>query len=43
MALQSGKVRHACIDADLFKDAKTGALTGPMVPYREIKHATGAR
>ncbi|MDO8353123.1 MAG: NAD(P)-dependent oxidoreductase, partial [Aestuariivirga sp.] len=36
-ALQSGKVRYASIDADLFKDAKTGALTGPMVPYREIE------
>ena len=36
-ALQSGKVRYACIDADLFKDSKTGALTGPMVPYREME------
>ena len=36
-ALQSGRVRYACIDADLFKDAKTGALTGPMVPYREME------
>jgi hypothetical protein len=35
--LQSGKVRYACIDADLFKDVKTGALTGPMVPYREME------
>jgi len=36
-ALQSGKVRYACIDADLFRDAKTGALSGPMVPYREME------
>ncbi|MGH6854933.1 MAG: NAD(P)-dependent oxidoreductase, partial [Aestuariivirga sp.] len=35
-ALASGKVRHAAIDADLFKDAKSGKLSGPMVPYREI-------
>jgi lactate dehydrogenase-like 2-hydroxyacid dehydrogenase len=32
-ALESGRVRHAAIDADLFKDATTGALSGPMVPY----------
>ncbi|MGQ0486103.1 MAG: NAD(P)-dependent oxidoreductase [Hyphomicrobiales bacterium] len=36
-ALASGKVRHAAIDADLFKDAKTGARSGPMVPYLEIE------
>ncbi len=36
-ALTSGKVRHAAIDADLFKDAKTGKLSGPMVPYLEIE------
>ncbi len=32
-ALASGKIRYACIDADLFKDAENGALSGPMVPY----------
>jgi lactate dehydrogenase-like 2-hydroxyacid dehydrogenase len=32
-AMSSGKVRYAAIDADIFKDAKTGQLTGPMVPY----------
>ena len=39
-ALTSGKLRYACIDADLFVDAKTGALSGPMVPYRnmEVRH-----
>ncbi|HLF22012.1 MAG TPA: NAD(P)-dependent oxidoreductase [Aestuariivirga sp.] len=36
-ALASGKVRHAAIDADLFKDAKTAALSGPMVPYLEVE------
>ena len=32
-ALASGRVRHAAIDADLFRDAATGALSGPMLPY----------
>ncbi len=32
-ALSSGKIRYAAIDADLFKDPATGALSGPMVPY----------
>ena len=32
-ALASGRIRHAAIDADLFKDAATGELSGPMVPY----------
>ena len=36
-ALASGKIRYACIDADVFRDAKTGALSGPMVPYREME------
>lgn len=35
-ALASGQVSYAAIDADLFKDAATGALSGPMVPYLEI-------
>ncbi len=40
-ALSSGKVRYAAIDADLFKDADTGELSGPMVPYLALqkKHA----
>lgn len=40
-ALSSGKVRYACIDADLFVDPVSGALSGPMVPYREmqVRHA----
>ena len=32
-ALSSGKVRYAAIDADLFKNAETGELSGPMLPY----------
>ncbi|HMB77544.1 MAG TPA: NAD(P)-dependent oxidoreductase, partial [Kiloniellaceae bacterium] len=36
-ALASGQVRHAGIDADLFKDAETGALSGPMVPYLALE------
>jgi lactate dehydrogenase-like 2-hydroxyacid dehydrogenase/phosphoserine aminotransferase len=32
-AMASGKVRYAAIDADLFKDATTGKLSGPMVPF----------
>jgi lactate dehydrogenase-like 2-hydroxyacid dehydrogenase/phosphoserine aminotransferase len=35
-ALASGQVSYAAIDADLFKDSDTGALSGPMVPYLEI-------
>ena len=40
-ALSSGKVRYACIDADLFVNPENGDLTGPMVPYLSIqkKHA----
>ncbi|MBC8036436.1 MAG: phosphoglycerate dehydrogenase, partial [Rhizobiales bacterium] len=36
-ALASGKIRYAAIDADLFRDAKSGKLSGPMVPYLEIE------
>jgi len=32
-ALEKGQVAHAAVDADIFKDEATGALTGPMVPY----------
>lgn len=35
-ALSSGQVSYAAIDADLFKDALTGELSGPMVPYLEM-------
>ncbi|MBY3218400.1 phosphoglycerate dehydrogenase [Rhizobium laguerreae] len=36
-ALSSGKIAHAAIDADLFKDAATGKLSGPMVPYLPLE------
>ena len=36
-ALASGQVRHAGIDADLFKDAGSGELSGPMVPYLALE------
>ena len=32
-ALASGQIRFAAIDADLFTNAETGAVSGPMVPY----------
>ncbi len=35
-ALTAGKIRHAAIDADLFKSANTGELSGPMVPYLSL-------
>ena len=40
-ALSCGKVRYACIDADLFVNPVNAELTGPMVPYLSIqkKHA----
>lgn len=40
-ALSSGKVAHAAIDADLFKDSVTGALSGPMLPYLKIVEKFG--
>jgi lactate dehydrogenase-like 2-hydroxyacid dehydrogenase/phosphoserine aminotransferase len=36
-ALVSGRVRHACIDADLFRDAESGSVSGPMLPYRDLE------
>ena len=35
-AMQSGKVAYAAIDADIFKDAETGTLSGPMLPYQQM-------
>ena len=35
-AILSGKVAYAAIDADLFKDAETGELSGPMLPYQRM-------
>ncbi|MGZ2460034.1 NAD(P)-dependent oxidoreductase [Rhizobium sp. IY2] len=36
-ALSSGKIAHAAIDADLFKDAATGKLSGPILPYLPLE------
>ncbi len=36
-ALSSGKIKHAAIDADLFKDSGTGSLSGPMLPYLRLE------
>ena len=38
-ALASGRVRHAAIDADLFKNVATGERSGPMVPYLRLVEA----
>ena len=40
-ALASGQIRHAAIDADLFKSASSGTLSGPMLPYLKLaeRHA----
>lgn len=42
-ALASGKVRHAAIDADLFRNLETGALSGPMLPYLALIETHGER
>ncbi len=42
-AMARGGVAHAAIDADLFKDADTGALSGPMVPYLALVPQFGDR
>ena len=42
-ALASGKIRYAAIDADLFVNAGTGALSGPMVPYLALEKRHGGK
>lgn len=42
-ALQTGRVGHAAIDADLFQDRASGALSGPMLPYLRLVAAYGDR
>lgn len=42
-ALASGQLRHAAIDADLFRDASTGSLSGPMLPYLDLVEKHGAK
>jgi lactate dehydrogenase-like 2-hydroxyacid dehydrogenase len=41
-AMASGKVAHAAIDADIFKNAD-GDLSGPMVPYLPLAKKFGSR
>lgn len=36
-ALQRGKIRHVSVDADVFVDIKTGAVSGPLAPYRDLE------
>ncbi|QKC86581.1 2-hydroxyacid dehydrogenase [Mesorhizobium sp. NZP2077] len=40
-ALDAGQLRHAAIDADLFSDASTGRLSGPMLPYLDLVERHG--
>ncbi|TSE01375.1 phosphoglycerate dehydrogenase [Mesorhizobium intechi] len=40
-ALDAGWVRHAAIDADLFRDAANGRLSGPMLPYLDLVEKHG--
>lgn len=40
-ALDAGRLRHAAIDADLFSDASTGCLSGPMLPYLDLVEKHG--
>ncbi|MBJ6135277.1 phosphoglycerate dehydrogenase [Ochrobactrum sp. Q0168] len=42
-AMQVGQVRYAFIDADIFCDAKTGRLSGPLAPYIEPARQLGGR
>ena len=42
-ALESGRIRHAAIDADLFRDAETGDLSGPMKPYLALVEKYGEK
>ncbi|RUX70708.1 phosphoglycerate dehydrogenase [Mesorhizobium sp. M7A.F.Ca.US.005.03.1.1] len=40
-ALETGRVRHAAVDADLFMDLSTGSLSGPMLPYLDLVEKHG--
>ena len=42
-ALASGRLAHAAIDADLFRDATSGKLSGPMLPYLDLVQEHGAK
>ncbi|MBU4529368.1 MAG: hypothetical protein KUA37_11890 [Desulfomicrobium sp.] len=40
-AMGDGRIRFAAIDADIFRDAATGAVSGPLAPYLPLveRHA----
>ncbi|PTE10872.1 NAD(P)-dependent oxidoreductase [Mesorhizobium helmanticense] len=40
-ALETGRIRHAAVDADLFRDPSTGSLSGPMLPYLDLVERHG--
>ena len=42
-ALAYGQIAHAAIDADLFQDRDSGALSGPMQPYLALLAAHRAK
>lgn len=42
-ALATGRIRHAAIDADLFRNAETGELSGPMKPYLALVGKHGSK
>lgn len=42
-ALATGRIGHAAIDADLFQDAESGDLSGPMRPYLDLLPDHAAR
>lgn len=42
-ALASGRIRHASIDADIFRDDAEGTLSGPLVAYLPLAERHGDR
>lgn len=42
-SLASGRISHAAIDADLFRNPSSGALSGPMTPYLDLLADHAAR
>ncbi|AML50419.1 NAD(P)-dependent oxidoreductase [Falsihalocynthiibacter arcticus] len=40
-AMESGRIAHAIIDADVFVDEGNGAISGPMAPYLPLLEAFG--
>ena len=41
-ALRAGQLSHVAIDADIFRNAGSGELSGPMVPYLALLEEFGA-